>query len=88
MPIWGTLIGLTHEGRPVLGMMDQPYTGERFWSAGETAHFRDRGGNERLIHTRACGSLDDAVLASTGPDMFKDHCLGKNPPLISYQVFE
>ncbi|HMN86615.1 MAG TPA: inositol monophosphatase family protein, partial [Bauldia sp.] len=29
MPIWGVLIGLLHEGRPVLGMMAQPFTGER-----------------------------------------------------------
>ncbi len=30
LPIWGTLIGLTRDGVPLLGLMDQPFTGERF----------------------------------------------------------
>ena len=28
-PLWGTLIGLLESGRPVLGLMNQPFTGER-----------------------------------------------------------
>ena len=32
LPLWGTLIGLTRAGVPLLGVMDQPFTGERFWS--------------------------------------------------------
>ena len=32
MPLWGTLIGVTCEGRAEVGMMDQPYTRERIWS--------------------------------------------------------
>ena len=35
LPLWGTLIGLTRGGSPLLGLMDQPFTRERFWS-GET----------------------------------------------------
>ena len=35
LPLWGTLIGLTRAGSPLLGLMDQPFTRERFWS-GET----------------------------------------------------
>ena len=31
-PLWGTLIGLTAGDGPVLGIMNQPYIGERFWS--------------------------------------------------------
>src|SRR6202051_5012828 len=31
MPAWGTLIALTHRGTPVLGMMHQPFIGERFF---------------------------------------------------------
>ena len=35
MPTWGTLIGLNQNDRPVLGMMEQPFTGERcFATAG------------------------------------------------------
>jgi|GEM_PF-4519712 len=32
MPLWGTLIGLMDGDTPMVGLMDQPYTRERFWS--------------------------------------------------------
>ncbi len=37
LPVWGVLIGLLHRGAPVLGMMAQPFTGERFAGDGRTA---------------------------------------------------
>ena len=43
LPTWGTLIGLMHHGRPVYGMMAQPFTRERFYwrrQAREAAHAR------------------------------------------------
>jgi fructose-1,6-bisphosphatase/inositol monophosphatase family enzyme len=43
LPVWGTLIGLLVEGRPLIGVMDQPFTRERFWSNGDSAFYR-RGG--------------------------------------------
>ena len=70
LPTWGTLIGLTRDGEPVLGMMDQPYTGERFWSSGEAAHFRNASG-EHIMRTRRCPALGDAIMTATTPDMFK-----------------
>jgi inositol-phosphate phosphatase/L-galactose 1-phosphate phosphatase/histidinol-phosphatase len=33
IPLFGTLIGLAHNGKPVLGIMDQPITGERWVGA-------------------------------------------------------
>jgi histidinol phosphatase-like enzyme (inositol monophosphatase family) len=74
-PLWGTLIGLVDGTTPILGMMDQPYTRERFWATptGRTKSARLRGpdGKDRAISTRACPKLADAVLACTSPDMFK-----------------
>ena len=70
LPVWGTLIGLTYEGRPLLGVMDQPYIGERFWGSPAGAHHRDRQG-ERPLSTRRCGALGEAILGATTPDMFK-----------------
>ncbi|CAI3953102.1 6-bisphosphatase or related enzyme [Commensalibacter communis] len=35
LPVWGCLIGLLYEGKAVMGMMSQPYTGDRFWSDGQ-----------------------------------------------------
>jgi histidinol phosphatase-like enzyme (inositol monophosphatase family) len=69
-PLWGTLIGLTRDGAPVLGLMDQPFTRERFWGDGRTAHMRVSEGKPRRLKVRACQGLGDAVLTSTHPDLF------------------
>jgi histidinol phosphatase-like enzyme (inositol monophosphatase family) len=68
-PLWGTLLGLTAGGAPLLGMMDQPYTRERFWSGERNSFFR-HDGETRTIQTRACPALGEAILATTSPDMF------------------
>lgn len=70
-PIWGTLLGLVHDEVPLIGMMDQPYTGERFWSGPTGAMMRAIDGRERRIKTRSCASLADAMFVTTGPDLFK-----------------
>ena len=47
LPVWGTLIGLLHHGEPVLGMMAQPFTGERFAGDGTRAWYTGPGGDRR-----------------------------------------
>jgi len=69
-PMWGTLIGLLHRGTPVLGLMDQPFTGERFWSDAKAAFRREAGGKPRRMRTRACPTVADALIMTTSPDMF------------------
>jgi myo-inositol-1(or 4)-monophosphatase len=69
LPIWGTLIGLLRDGEPTLGLMDQPYIGERFWNSGGGAFFRNRQG-EQPIRTRRGTALSEAILTATAPDMF------------------
>jgi myo-inositol-1(or 4)-monophosphatase len=69
-PLWGTLIGLIDGSRPTLGLMNQPFTGERFWSDARQAHWRGPNGEMRRIRTRACARLADAVLTTTHPDVF------------------
>jgi myo-inositol-1(or 4)-monophosphatase len=68
-PMWGTLIGLLDAGAPVLGLMDQPFTRERFWSDAEAAYVRSPDGEQR-ISTRPCAGLAHAVLSTTHPDLF------------------
>ena len=68
-PLWGTLIGLTHKGAPLLGLMDQPFVGERFFS-GEREAFLRHGGTTRPMRTRACPALRDALLTASSPDLF------------------
>lgn len=72
MPLWGTLIGLTYEGRAEVGLMDQPYTGERVWAAGGAAYWRSVDGRARRIAATACRRLEDARLTATTPDMFAE----------------
>lgn len=69
-PLWGTLIGLLFDGRPVLGLMDQPFTRERFWGDGRTAYMRASAERPRKLRTRRCDALSDAVLTTTHPDLF------------------
>jgi histidinol phosphatase-like enzyme (inositol monophosphatase family) len=64
-PTWGTLIALADHGRPVLGIMDQPVTGERFVGGPDGAFL-----GARRLRVRPCATLADAVLYSTTPDMF------------------
>jgi myo-inositol-1(or 4)-monophosphatase len=66
MPAWGTLIALTRGGRPVFGMVHQPFIAERFSGDGAAAHYRGPAGDRALL-TRPCGSLAEAVLYTTSP---------------------
>ncbi|HWJ73501.1 MAG TPA: histidinol-phosphatase [Kaistia sp.] len=70
LPVWGTLIGLMSAGKPALGMMAQPFTGERFSGDGETARYTGPGG-PRALKTRACDGIASAVLSTTTPALFK-----------------
>ncbi len=69
-PLWGTLIGLTDGGEPLLGMMHQPFTGERFWSERGRLRWRGPGPEQRTFRTRSCARLGEAVLTTTHPDLF------------------
>jgi myo-inositol-1(or 4)-monophosphatase len=70
MPTWGILLGLVAAGRPLVGVMHQPFTGETWYAAaGRGARLRVRG-HEQPLRCRADASLGDAVLYSTHPSMF------------------
>ncbi len=71
LPVWGTLIGLTVQGRPQIGVIDQPFTRERFWSDGTGAFYRRADGLAEPMRTSACNRLEEAVLATTTPEMFR-----------------
>jgi histidinol phosphatase-like enzyme (inositol monophosphatase family) len=71
LPTWGTLIGLMDGQVPVLGMMDQPYMRDRFWAVRGKAQMRGGDGKVRALKTRSCAALNQAVLSTTSPEMFK-----------------
>ncbi len=77
LPTWGTLIGLMHHGRPVYGMMSQPFTRERYSGDCKRAKLRslalargESGPSEwttRALRTRGCAALSEATLMTTSP---------------------
>jgi histidinol phosphatase-like enzyme (inositol monophosphatase family) len=69
VPVWGTLIGLYHKGRAVMGLIDQPFTGERYFADGQASAYSGPGG-DRLLKVRDCGSLSKAILFTTSPHLF------------------
>jgi myo-inositol-1(or 4)-monophosphatase len=79
LPMWGTLIGLNHQGRPCYGMMHQPFTRERFFGDGAVASWRGpshRPGEEveeRKLKTRPCASLAQATLMTTSPRLISEN---------------
>ncbi len=65
-PIFGTLIALLEEDRPVLGVIDQPINGERW--IGSIHHPTTLNG--KAVHTRRCADITRALLATTSPWLF------------------
>ena len=67
IPLFGTLIALLHEGRPVLGVIDQPISHERWRGlSGQPTTF-----NGKKIRARPCGALGAATLFAGSPDQYR-----------------
>ncbi|GBR08369.1 histidinol-phosphatase [Gluconacetobacter liquefaciens] len=70
-PTFGTLIALLEDGVPVLGIIDQPITGERWIGVrGRPTHYESR--LPGTIGTRRCTELKLAELSCTSPEMIAD----------------
>jgi histidinol phosphatase-like enzyme (inositol monophosphatase family) len=76
LPLWGTLIGLLHKGTPCYGLMNQPFTREKFYGDGRAAHWEGRGADgtpaTRRLRVRPCASLDRATLMTTSPKLIPE----------------
>lgn len=67
-PTWGVLIAVSDRDGPVLGLIDQPYIGERFVGGPGLAAMTGPQG-ERPLETRAARALGDAILFTTFPEV-------------------
>lgn len=65
-PTFGTLISLTRNGAPLLGVIDMPVLGDRWVGA----LGRPTTLNGEQVHVRACSGLSDAYLSASIPLMF------------------
>jgi myo-inositol-1(or 4)-monophosphatase len=73
-PMFGTLVALLEDGKPILGVIDQPVTGERWiGGAGRTTLFRGPMGG--VAGCRPCSGLGEAELSCTGLNL-----LGEDMP--------
>lgn len=68
-PTFTVLVALRHGGRPVLGLVDQPVTGER-WIGVAGAPTRFRGPLGGAAGCRPCARTDLAELSCTAPEIF------------------
>ncbi len=66
-PLFGTLIALTYQNRPILGVLDQPILQER-WIGGLGFPTQLNGST---LKVRTCPSLSLAALYATTPHMFE-----------------
>lgn len=66
-PLFGTLIALTRDGAPILGVIDAPALDQRWVGAAGRATTM----NGATVQTRAGAALAGAWLYATTPDMFR-----------------
>ncbi|WP_340107667.1 histidinol-phosphatase [Pikeienuella sp. HZG-20] len=69
-PVFGVLIAVHDGARPIIGLIDQPYTGERFVGV-KSAGLAEmtRGAARRPLKVRRGRPLDQAILLSTFPQI-------------------
>jgi len=58
--LFGTLIALLRDGRPILGVINQPLLNDFLMGDGEQAWL-----NGQPVHVRACDRIEDAILLNT-----------------------
>ncbi len=67
---WTTLVGLSFEGEPVVGVMSQPYVGERFIGSPAGAVLKTAAG-ERAIRVQPAARLAEAIGTTTAPGLYR-----------------
>jgi len=68
VPLWGTLIALLHQGRPVLGCINQPILGQLMIGDCATTTL-----NGKRVQTRATSRIEDATLLTSDPINIRKH---------------
>lgn len=72
VPVWSTLIAVSYQGQPVLGLIDHPALGQSFYGdVSDPDNKRswrvDDNTAETTLNTRNCGVLSSAILGCTEP---------------------
>jgi histidinol phosphatase-like enzyme (inositol monophosphatase family) len=84
VPLYGTLIGLEHDGKSLLGVIHMPALDETIWgAAGAGAWHRHGAKAERPARVSNCASLAESVFLTSEVATF-----GKTGRLPAYQALE
>ncbi|MBT3939179.1 MAG: histidinol-phosphatase [Pelagibacterales bacterium] len=67
LPVFGSMIGLMLNNKPILGLIDQPITKDRIWGSKQGSFL-----NKKHIKTRKYTSIQNTICAITDPAMFLD----------------
>ncbi|MEL7029168.1 MAG: inositol monophosphatase family protein [Pseudomonadota bacterium] len=67
LPTWTTLIALEADGAPILGLIDQPFTAERWTGSALGTSFRRPGQADVGLRTKRTQTIEDAVVSTTDP---------------------
>lgn len=70
VPLWGMLVGLMHQHKPVAGLAHQPFIDEAFSAPGNGSALWSKGDETRAMATRATDALSSATLMTTTPALF------------------
>lgn len=71
VPLYGTMVGVEHEGRSLIGVVDIPALGECVYAGSGLGAWYCRGdGEPKATRVSACASLDEAVFLTSQIDTF------------------
>lgn len=76
MTSWATLVGLTYEGRPMVGVMHQPYIGEIFVGS-PAGSFLKHAGRSTKLATSTTASLAESIATTTAPHLYRSERQGR-----------
>ena len=68
LPVFGTMIGLVKDMKPILGLIDQPITKDRIWGSSKGSFL-----NDKLVKTKNFKSVSETICAVTDPAMFLEN---------------
>lgn len=73
IPVWATLIALTVDGVPQVGVVSQPALGRRWWAAtGHGAWTNGRDGDDRRIHVSGINDIAQSSISFQSIEQWDD----------------
>jgi len=66
VPVWSTLIAVSYQGYPVLGLIDHPALDHSFWGEPGRA-WQVKDSIETSLKTKPCARINDGILGCTEP---------------------